>query len=211
MRDLADAIYPHLESNAVVTDAGSVKGSVVRELTPILGKQFVGSHPIAGSEKTGITAARPDLYEGAPCVITPSPDTPPSAIETVSALWRYAGCRIFTMSPEAHDAALARTSHLPHVTAAALVAAVTAAGPDWPDLVGGGFRDATRIAAGNPDLWTGILLANAAETSSSIAELIEILHKVRALLAVGDAEALHAWLADTQATRQRLTSEPHGI
>ncbi len=211
MPALAQAMLPFLAADAVVTDAGSVKASVVRALDPILGVRFLGSHPIAGSERTGIDAARKDLFAGATCVITPLPSTPPEAIDRVSQLWRSAGCEVVPMTPETHDAALARTSHLPHAVASALVTAIASAVPDWPRLVGGGFRDTTRLAAGSPDLWTGILLANAAETASSIAELIEILQKIRTLLDAGDATAIRAWLAGAQATRQRLTSDPHGI
>jgi prephenate dehydrogenase len=211
MPALAQAMLPCLDAGAIVTDAGSVKTSVVRDLDPILGARFLGSHPIAGSERTGIDAARKDLFAGATCVLTPLPSTPPGAVERVSRLWRSAGCEIVPMTPETHDAALARTSHLPHAAASALVTVIANAVPDWPRLAGGGFRDATRIAAGSPDLWTGILLANAAQTASSIAELIEILQKIRTLLEAGDATAIRNWLASAQASRQRLTSDPHGI
>jgi prephenate dehydrogenase len=204
MPALARRMLPALAPAAIVTDAGSVKGSVVAECEAILGERFLGAHPIAGSDRTGIDAATADLYEGATCVLTPTAQTSPAALQTARELWQRVGCRILEMSPEAHDAALARTSHLPHAVASAVAAAIERSVPGWPQLAGSGYRDATRIALGNPDLWTGILLANRAEVSTSIAELGEILQNMRAALEADDAVAIRALLAEGQTARQRF-------
>jgi prephenate dehydrogenase len=203
MPDLARRMRDALAPDAVVTDAGSVKGSVVAECEAILGGRFLGAHPIAGSDRAGIDAAVADLYEGATCVLTPTPQTTPAALKVARELWQSVGCHLLEMSPGAHDAALARTSHLPHAAASALAVIIDRIA-DWPRLAGSGYRDATRIALGNPDLWTGILLANRAEVSTSIAELAEILQNMRAALDTGDAAAIRALLAEGQAARQRF-------
>ena len=204
MAGLTHRMLGALDAGAVVTDAGSVKGTVVRECEAHLGGQFVGAHPIAGSDRNGIDAAHADLYQGATCVLTPTSLTHPAALATARDLWKTAGCQLLEMSAEAHDAALARTSHLPHAAASALASVVAGGVPDWEKLVGGGYRDSTRIALGNPDLWTGILLANRAEISTSIAELSEILQNLRVALEAGNAEAIRALLADGRSARQKL-------
>jgi prephenate dehydrogenase len=204
MPDLARRMLAALDPSAVVTDAGSVKAPVVAACEAILGGRFVGAHPIAGSDRTGIDAALADLYEGATCALTPTAHTAPAALQTARELWQSVGCHLLEMSPEAHDAALARTSHLPHAVASALAAAIDRSVSDWPRLAGSGYRDATRIALGNPDLWTGILLANRSEVSTSIAELGEILQNMRAALDAGDAAAIRALLAEGQTARQRF-------
>jgi prephenate dehydrogenase len=194
MADLATAITAFLDPATLVTDAGSVKATVVAELGPILGPRFVGAHPIAGSERSGLAAARADLFEAAPCVVTPTPTSDPTAVAAVTTFWQSVGCVVSTLTPAAHDAALARTSHLPHLTASALVAAVTSSSPDAMSLVGPGFRDCTRVAMGNADLWTGILLANRAAVASSVAELREILQNVETMLTTGNEESLRHFL-----------------
>ncbi len=204
MPDLARKLSPVLGPQTVVTDAGSVKGHVVAICEDILGGRFVGAHPIAGSDRTGIDSAQPDLYEGATCVLTPTPRTHAHARAAARSLWEIVGCRVVEMSAAGHDAALARTSHLPHTVASALAVAIARTTPAWDKLVGGGYRDSTRIALGNPDLWTGILLANRAEISTSIAELEEILQHFRSALEAGDEEAIRACLAEGRDARQQL-------
>ncbi len=194
MAGLATAITDFLEPDAVVTDVGSVKATVVAELEPILGARFVGAHPIAGSERSGLAAARANLFLSAPCVVTPTPDSDPTAVDVITTFWESVGCIVSSLTPAAHDAALAHTSHLPHLTASALVAAVASKSPDVLSLVGPGFRDCTRVAMGNADLWTGILLANRSAVASSVAELREILQNVETMLTTGDEESLRHFL-----------------
>jgi prephenate dehydrogenase len=204
MADLAGRMLDSLDRDAAITDAGSVKGCVEAACRPILGDRFIGAHPIAGSDRTGISAASADLYEGATCVLTPAAESAPWALAAVRELWSAVGCRLVEMSPEAHDAALARTSHLPHAVASAVAAGIARSVASWPALAGGGYRDSTRIALGNADLWTGILLANRSEISTSIAELTEILQNMRAALDAGDAEVIRALLAEGRAARQQF-------
>lgn len=211
MAVLAERILPWLDPEAVVTDAGSVKASVVDALQPLLGGRFIGAHPIAGSDRTGIDAARADLYSGATCVLTPTATTLPAAIRVARELWESVGCQVEEMSPFEHDAMLARTSHLPHVVASALTSAVARNGDRWEAFIGGGFRDTTRIAASNSDLWTGILLANSIETGRSIAQMQKILQEFASALESGDAEALRRLLSDSRTARLRLNKDLDGI
>ena len=161
MSELAASFATHLDSDTIVTDAGSVKVSVVAHLEPLLGKKFVGAHPMAGSERSGLAAARSDLFEGAPCLLTPTEATDARALEQVRAFWISLGMRLTELSPADHDRLVARISHLPHAVAFALVNLVADSLPEGAGLLAGGsFRDATRVAASDPGLWTGILSEN---------------------------------------------------
>ena len=161
--ELAADIAPMLRPDALVTDVGSTKGWICRQMAGILPKgAFVGSHPIAGSEKQGLQAASADLYENALTVVAGHLDVPEEAAERVVALWQSAGSRTCRMEPEDHDRLLARTSHLPHVAAAALAKAI---GRDGAAQVGAfcgtGFYDSTRVASGSIEMWNDILATNA--------------------------------------------------
>ena len=161
--DLAADIAPLLKPGALVTDVGSTKGWICRQMAGILPPGvFVGSHPIAGSEKQGLQAASADLYENALTVVASHLDVPEEAAERVAELWKSAGARVCRMEPEDHDRLLARTSHLPHVAAAALAKAI---GRDSAEKVGTfcgtGFYDSTRVASGSIAMWHDILMTNA--------------------------------------------------
>lgn len=161
--DLAADIAPALRPGALVTDVGSTKGWICRQMAGLLPKGvFVGSHPIAGSEKQGLQAALADLYENALTVVATHLDVPEAAAERVAELWKSAGSRVCRMAPEDHDRMLARTSHLPHVAAAALAKAI---GRDSAEQVGTfcgtGFYDSTRVASGSIEMWNDILMTNA--------------------------------------------------
>jgi prephenate dehydrogenase len=173
---IAATIAPHLRSDAVVTDAGSVKGCVVQRLEPLLGSRFVGAHPMAGSEKSGISAARADLFAGAPCILTPEASTDPRALRLVGALWTTLGSRLSIMAPAEHDRIVARVSHLPHALAFGLVNLVTDTLPEGSqNLAGGSYRDATRVAASDPALWTGILTENCTEVAAALRDMANLL------------------------------------
>lgn len=170
-------------AGALVTDVGSTKRSIVESLDGRLprGVQFVGSHPLAGSERTGPEAARIDLFVDRVVVVTPTALTPPASRAAVERLWTSLGARLFPMSPDDHDAALAATSHVPHVIASALAASTPA---KWLPLTAGGWRDTTRIAAGDTDLWLQILLDNRtcvleslARVRSTLADWVEALER----------------------------------
>lgn len=206
MRPLTEQLLPVLQPGAIVTDVGSVKAGVVRDLEPLVaraGGHFVGSHPLAGAEKTGVAWARPDLFEGAVCVVTPTRRTSADARRRLETLWRELGARVLSLSPQQHDALLARSSHLPHLLAAALAAMVLdQRRPPTQSLVcANGFRDTTRIASGSPEMWRDIALANRAHLRRALAEFIRQLERVQALLKEGDADALERWFATAKARR----------
>jgi len=205
MPDIAAQFRDVLSPTAVITDAGSVKSPVVHKVEAVLGGRFVGSHPMAGSERSGIEAARANLFQGAAAIVTPTPHSDPEATETVKALWQTVGCRVSTMNPEDHDDAVARVSHLPHAVAAALVNAINSRMPSAGALAGGGYRDTTRIAAGPPAMWREILLENKTPLIAGLDDLTNTLTELRHLLVTHDAPALEAYLARAKEIRDTLT------
>ena len=195
-----------LKTGCVVTDVGSTKASVVEaaERTLPTGVQFVGSHPMAGSEKRGVEFAKADLFQNALCIMTPSERTDPRALTQVEAFGGMLGMRTCRMSPADHDRALAEVSHLPHAVAAALVAMQS---PDALTLAGKGFLDTTRIAGGNGGLWRDIFLDNATNVRAALARLRGQLEDFERLLDGGKAEELRQWLDAAAAKRQALLRE----
>ncbi len=193
-----------LEPGAVVIDVGSTKARVVRTLEPLMpdGCTFVGCHPIAGSEKRGITHARPDLFEGATCVVTPTEHTPADVLVRVVSTWQDLGMVVRQVSPEAHDRLLAEISHLPHVLASVLVRAVS---QEAEALIGPGWADTTRIASGDAVLWRDILLTNADETTAAIKRFQDILADVCDAVHRRDADRIESLLAEAKDRRDRLT------
>lgn len=206
MRALADQVKTMLPAGCVVTDVGSVKYPVVTALTDALaGKaRFVGSHPMAGSEQSGIEAARRDLFDGAVCIVTPREGTDKDAQRIVYEFWKALGCSVSTLTPQAHDEIVARISHLPHVVAAALVNVVCRGGSQALRFVGPGFKDATRIAGGPPEMWTEICVENCNEIRRALEQLIEELGNVRAALENADAVELRTMLKRAKHFRDEL-------
>lgn len=192
----------------IVTDVGSVKGGVVSALEPLLqgsGLRFAGSHPMAGSEKTGLSAARADLFDGAKCLVTRTEMTDPAALAETISFWTMLGCEVLPpMSPAEHDRKAARISHLPHLLAAVTTLAALRSDGSALECSGNGFRDTTRVAAGDPDLWAGIIKANRAETAAALRDagdqLAELLEMVEGL----NEGALRRFLAEAKALRDRL-------
>jgi Prephenate dehydrogenase len=205
MAGLAREIAPHLSAGAVVTDAGSVKGGVVAALEDILGDRFVGSHPMAGSEKSGMEAARADLFEGATCILTPTPRTDRRARETARQLWLSVGGRPVEMPPEVHDLAVGRVSHLPHAVASVLVNAIASRGDGAEALAGGGYRDSTRIASGPPAMWTEILLENKDALLQGLEDFSASLDELKRFLLSNDAPALESFLSRAKKVRDTLS------
>lgn len=203
MAGVARAMAPALAPGAIVTDAGSVKARVVREVTAALpaGVPFVGAHPIAGTEDSGAAAAREDLFRGARCLLTPTAATDPAALERVEALWRGVGARVERMDPERHDEILAWVSHLPHLLAFSLMGAAPAAARPY---AGSSFRDATRVAASPVDMWRDIALYNAAALAAALDGFLEELGKLGDAVRRGDTEALVALLGAARAARRGL-------
>ena len=164
-----------------------------------------GAHPMAGSEQSGIRAARENLYDGAVCILTPTPHTDPSARNLAAELWTTVGCTLQEMSPETHDRAMARISHLPHAAAAALVHAALGADPSLARLAGGGYRDSTRIAGGPEGLWAEIFFDNSAEVLNGIHDLQTALETLKLGLESGNRSAVEAFLADARTLRASQT------
>jgi len=179
-REIADAISPQ----TIVTDVGSVKAGVVLELGAIFRERgrFVGSHPMAGSEQTGIGAARAELFEGAACIVTPDASSDAAAVADVRVFWQSLGSRVLEVLPAEHDEIVALVSHLPHLLAATLVQTVLAENPRAFEFSGPGFRDTTRVAAGPPAMWAEILRTNRAAVRKSAEAMIEKLHEIMTLL-----------------------------
>jgi prephenate dehydrogenase len=198
MAPLARAMLPHLKRGVVVTDVGSVKGSVVRELERLLarvGARLVAGHPMAGSEKAGVGAARADLFENAVCVLTPTPRTHAASLRKVEQLWRAVGSRVLRMEAAAHDRAVSRSSHLPHAVAAAVAHWVLDPGQadEVALLCAGGFRDTSRIASSSPEMWRDIALSNRKNLSRQLAGLAKSLVQLQQALDAGDAARVEAF------------------
>ena len=204
MPALAERMLPHLAADAVVTDAGSAKGGVVRELEGLLGGRFVGSHPMAGSEKSGLDAARADLFEGAVCIVTPTAVTRPEVLRRIREFWESVGCRTVEMTPAAHDDAIARVSHLPHAVAAVLVHAVSHGPSGVESLAGGGYRDTTRIAASSPALWKEIFLENKESLLAGLDDFTATLAEFKRMILAHDAPAMEDFLTRAKNARNRL-------
>lgn len=197
---LSQEIAPYLSPNALITDGGSTKRAIVADCETIFANRalFVGGHPMAGSEKTGVESARADLFEGAQWLLTPTDATPQFAVETLKILVGKLGAKPLILNPTQHDELLAVTSHLPHLTASALVHAFLSAKTEFPDaaqLVAGGWRDSTRVAAGSAELWRDIALANGAALGAEIGKLVEQLQLVQSKIAENDGKWLENWLA----------------
>lgn len=210
MAPLAEKIAPFVSAGALLTDVGSVKAPVVESLGRIFrGRaRFVGSHPMAGSEQTGLGAARADLFDGAVCIVTPEENSPPEDVEAVRGFWTLLGCRTRTLSPAEHDEVIARVSHLPHLLAAALVNLVCSQNPNSLNFCGNGFRDTTRVASGPPGMWTEIFGANREQVKKSIQAMMEKLQQVVKFL--DDDAKTNQFLAEAKTRRDLLNRGGHG-
>lgn len=198
--------------DGVVTDVASTKHGVLGAAQSFLSHptRFVGGHPMAGSERSGVTASRADLFAGAYWLLTPSADTDPDAYRRVHALVSSVGARVISVDAQAHDEAVAIVSHVPHVAAAALVdlAAMHAGeGRELMRLAAGGFKDTTRIAAGSPELWTGICLDNADALADGLSQLRGVLRDFEVRVRGRDASGITAWLAGAADVRRSLPAQ----
>jgi len=181
---LARRLLPHLRPGSIVTDVGSVKQPIVDGFARLAAKSkilFVGSHPLAGSHKTGVKAANPNLFRGSTCVVVRVGKAPVNAI---AGLWKAVGARVRTMSAADHDAAVALTSHLPHAMAHALVHVIAGRRDRnvLTTLLAGSFRDMTRVASSDPEQWAQILRANAPALTRALAQFRRELNRLEAQL-----------------------------
>jgi len=203
-RLLADA-WPAVAPSAVVTDVGSTKRGIVAVAERLPGAhRFVGSHPMAGSEKSGYAVARPDLFRGAIVIVTPGDASAPGAVKTVTSFWEALGARVSALEPDTHDRVVAAISHLPHVVAWALVEAVGRFEPAALPFAARGFKDTTRIAAADTAMWTEILLSNRDTIVSSLGAFRGALGELERLIATGDRAGIESLLARLKTERETL-------
>ena len=196
------AVAHRLGPDGIVTDVGSIKAAIVQHVAASdVASKFVPSHPLAGSEKSGWEAASSDLFVNRLCVLTPFEGCDADRLERTDAFWRAIGMQTAQLSPREHDRRLALTSHLPHVVASALASLV---GEEEAPLTATGFRDTTRIAAGDPAIWTPILTSNADHVLMALERLDGSLGMLRAALAARDEESVTHWLETARQRRREL-------
>lgn len=191
----------------LITDVGSVKEPVHRELTPLAGERnarFLGSHPMAGSEKTGLGHSDAGLFEDASVILTPDEKTGEGDLSALSEFWSALGGRVSLLSPRVHDETVAAISHLPHLVASALTRAILGENRSLSGFCGGGFRDTTRVAAGPAEMWTGILLDNHETISEQLARLIGELGDWKEALDSLDRGRLRRFLSESQELRDSI-------
>ncbi len=206
---LVAEIAPFLSPGCIVTDGGSVKEYVVAACEPLMppGTFFVGGHPIAGTEHSGVEASFSTLYQGKRCIVTPTANTDAAALEKVVELWKTAGSSVPLMDPVQHDRVVAAISHLPHMVAYSLVNAVDGYdrfGGDLLSFSAGGFRDFTRIASSDPVMWRDIALTNREAILETMDFFSGYLEKLRGLVAAEDAEGLHAFFLNSKQKRDAI-------
>ncbi len=204
---LLERVWGAASDGALITDVGSTKRNIVRAAERLAATRplaFVGSHPLAGSEQAGYRVARADLFRGATVVVTPTEKTELAALKKTTELWEALGARVTSLDPETHDRTVAAISHLPHLIACALVDGAGRVEPAALELAARGFRDTTRIAAGDPDMWTEIFLANRDALAAGIAAFRQALGDLQRAIDAGRADALRAELARIKAIREEL-------
>ncbi len=210
MPGLVADVAGNLEAGCLMTDVGSVKVSVLDSLPGFLpdGVEFVGSHPMAGSHLRGPEHADADLFEGAICVVTPRPGQSEAAVERVEAFWTSLGACVTRRSPGVHDEEVAWVSHLPHLLAFAFADALRAAPSGAGELAGGGFRDFTRIAQSDAELWGEILSLNSKALSGPLNRFSESLAKLARMLEEGDGESLEQALNQARIRLAEVAANP---
>ena len=208
---IVEKILPYLKAGAILTDVGSTKGFLAEKLSTILPADihYVSGHPMTGGEQSGITAAKKDLFKDKWYILAPEVSTCPEAIEDVCQVLTWTGARLTTMGVAVHDQFAAIISHVPHVAAAALVN-LLALYPNFEDnfkLVGGGFRDTTRVASSNADMWADICLTNAQPITDSLLNLQSLLDEVIQAIGKGDRQALHCFFRRSKLRRDALITK----
>jgi len=202
------ALAPGLRAGSVVTDGGSTKRDVVAAARKALGPkvaQFVPGHPIAGAEKSGAEAAKPELFRDRRVILTPLAENAPADVARIEAAWQACGARVFRMDPETHDEVLAAVSHLPHLLAYALVKEFADRGnaAQLFSNSAGGLRDFTRLASSHPEMWRDICVANRDKLAAELGAFESRLRAIRPLLEAGDGAALERLFADARGVRQK--------
>ncbi len=207
---LAEAIGPHLKPGAIVTEVGSVKSAVIRDVAPHLpaGVHLVPAHPVAGTEHSGPEAGFAELFENHWCILTPPEGCDPAALEKITDLWRRAGSTVDIMDAVHHDKVLAITSHLPHLIAYNIVGTVAdielVTDREVVKYAAGGFSDFTRIAASDPEMWRDVFLNNQDAVLEMLGRFTEDLAALQRAIRWGDGEALEELFTRTRAIRRYL-------
>jgi cyclohexadieny/prephenate dehydrogenase len=207
---VAAEIAPHLKPGAIISDVGSVKGSVVRDMAPHLPSNvhFVPAHPVAGTEYSGPDAGFAELFVNRWCILTPPEGTDPAAVEKLAAFWRLIGANVETMAPDHHDLVLAVTSHLPHLIAYTIVGTAdelqTVTRSEVLKFSAGGFRDFTRIAASDPTMWRDIFIANKDAVLEMLGRFNEDISSLTKAIRKGDGDALFEHFTRTRAIRKGI-------
>ena len=205
MPEVTDSMLPHLKPGALVTDVGSVKMKVHQSAGQMLGEagfEYIGSHPMAGSEQTGVEAARFDLLKNAACVVTN--DSASDRVGEIRSFWETLGCRVEELDASDHDRAVARISHFPHAVAV-LTADVGLRTGDEANLAGGGFRDTSRVASGEPAMWAEIMMENREALLNVMAEAQDSLRDMLVFLENSDEEGLQNFLAEVKTRRDQVS------
>jgi cyclohexadieny/prephenate dehydrogenase len=209
---VAQEIGPHLKAGATVSDVGSVKGSIVRDMGPHLPKtvHFVPAHPVAGTEHSGPDAGFAELFENRWCILTPPEGTDAEAVDKLAAFWRLLGANVETMTPDHHDLVLAITSHLPHLIAYTIVGTAdeleTVTRSEVLKFSAGGFRDFTRIAASDPTMWRDIFVANKDAVLEMLGRFTEDLQAMSRAIRWGEADTLFDHFTRTRAIRRGIVA-----
>jgi prephenate dehydrogenase len=216
MLPITKQFLPALKRGTIVTDVGSVKAGIVRELELLVkkfGAHFVGGHPMAGAEKTGVAAARADLFQNAVCVLTPTKKSNANAVRKLEQFWKSLGARVLKLDAAQHDLLVSRSSHLPHVVAATLANLVL--NPKNPkmqsQLCANGFRDTTRIASGSPEMWRDIALSNRKNLARSLDAFISELQKFQRTLKSADAKAISKFFETAKARRDSWRTKSSSV
>ena len=209
MRSALEVIEPHLEPRTMITDAGSTKGDVILAAKEVLGKkvcQFVPAHPIAGGAQHGASAAKADLFQGKHTIICPLQENSPQDTALITGFWETVGSTVKKIGSVQHDAIYAAVSHLPHLLSYALMASVVNSedADQKLDHVGAGFKDFTRIAASNPEMWRDICLGNRTAILKELDQYLLIVNHMRKLVAEGDGDGLEKLFNQASRARQDL-------
>lgn len=200
---IAKRIAPFLKKGAIITDAGSTKKRIIYDIerSGLKGIEFIGSHPIAGSESSGLRSADKDLFKGAYCILAETKNTDPKTLAKVKRFWLALEMKVKTMSPQAHDRLLSKISHLPHAAAVSLVNSI---GRKGIDLAAGGFKDTTRIASGEPELWRDIFFTNRENIAKDISAFKKELLKIELALKSNNSRSLVRVLTRAKSIRDSL-------
>jgi prephenate dehydrogenase len=205
-------VEPYLEKKVIILDVGSTKDKLLAKIEQNLrlDVSFIGCHPIAGSEKSGVEAAKANLFQGAVCVITPTRRTSPQALEVVTKLWQKLGSKPLFLSPSLHDALLAQTSHLPHLVAVGLVNTLSEASRKDAlifKLIGRGFLDTTRVSSSNPDIWLDICTSNRENILKALNNFLKVMKELRQCLTKKEFEKLRELLLKAKLFRDKRLKE----